>query len=174
MASRRHASPVASTGPEYFDLGSYRRPIRTNSLQAHEWFNRGLIWCFGFHHEEALRCFERAAVIDPGCVMAYWGIAYALGPNYNKPWSAFDNEELWQSLERAQQAILAALRQATRDQHDVEYRLVKALENRTNRARERDVPKGLPCWNRTFPSLDSGTGRPAAAAAARLVDWPQV
>ena len=26
--------------------------------------------------------------------MAHWGVAYALGPNYNKPWEAFDEADL--------------------------------------------------------------------------------
>ena len=41
-----------------------------------------------------MRCFERAADADPGCAMAHWGIAYAVGPNYNKDWPAFGDEEL--------------------------------------------------------------------------------
>ena len=39
----------------------------------------------GYHHEEAVACFERALEHDPTCAMAHWGIAYAIGPNYNKP-----------------------------------------------------------------------------------------
>ena len=38
---------------------------------------------FGFNHEEALRSFERAAELDPTAAMPHWGIAWALGPNYN-------------------------------------------------------------------------------------------
>ena len=41
----------------YFDLGNYSRDITTTSETARHWFNRGLIWCYGFNHEEALRCF---------------------------------------------------------------------------------------------------------------------
>lgn len=40
----------------YFDLGSYQREITTNSAEAQIWFNRGLNWCYAFHHTEALRC----------------------------------------------------------------------------------------------------------------------
>ena len=29
----------------------------------------------------------------PDCAMAHWGVAYAIGPNYNKPWEAFEEEE---------------------------------------------------------------------------------
>ena len=30
--------------------------------------------------------------------MAHWGIAYAIGPNYNKDWEAFDAAELAEAL----------------------------------------------------------------------------
>jgi hypothetical protein len=70
----------------YFNLGNYRRPITTTSLEAQTWFDRGLNWCYAFHHEEALRCFQKVIALDPNCAMAYWGLAYANGPNYNIPW----------------------------------------------------------------------------------------
>jgi hypothetical protein len=89
----------------YYDLGTYSRPVTTASPQAQLWFDRGLLWCYGFNHEESVRCFARAAEHDPGCAMAYWGIAYASGSNYNKPWEAFREEELRQAL--------AAIREAT-------------------------------------------------------------
>ena len=38
-----------------YDLGLYARPVTTASADAQIWFDRGLNWCFGFHHEEALR-----------------------------------------------------------------------------------------------------------------------
>jgi tetratricopeptide (TPR) repeat protein len=71
---------------EYYDLGAHGRPVTTDSAEAQLWFDRGLVWTYAFHHEEAVNCFEKAAAADPNCAMAHWGIAYALGPNYNKPW----------------------------------------------------------------------------------------
>ncbi|MBX2884724.1 MAG: hypothetical protein KTR32_32515 [Granulosicoccus sp.] len=67
------------------------------------------MWNYGYNHEEAIVCFERALDLDPGCAMAHWGIAYAVGPNYNKPWEAFEPEEKPDALERAGSAITAAL-----------------------------------------------------------------
>jgi hypothetical protein len=52
--------------------------------------DRGLLWCYGYNHDEAVRCFKKAAKHDPKCAMVHWGIAYAAGPNYNKQWVAFD------------------------------------------------------------------------------------
>lgn len=92
-----------------YDLGSYSRPVTTRSAAAQAWFDRGLVWCYGFNHEEAVRCFARAAEADPACAMAHWGIAYAAGPNYNKQWKAFDPVDLEQSLQRAREATRQAL-----------------------------------------------------------------
>ncbi len=71
----------------YFDLGSYGREITTDSPMAQTWFNRGLNWCYAFHHTEALRCFKKVIEADPTCAMGYWGLAYALGPYYNITWA---------------------------------------------------------------------------------------
>ncbi len=86
---------------DYYDLGTHSMPITTRSSEAQMWFDRGLVWCYGYHHEEAIECFEKALASDPGCPMAHWGIAYALGPNYNKPWHLFDPSDKAQSLSRA-------------------------------------------------------------------------
>src|SRR5215468_5311853 len=114
---------------DYFDLGSYTRRVTTGSDRAQTWFTRGLLWAYGFNHEEAAACFERAAEADPGCVMAYWGLAYALGPNYNKPWEAFGPEEASSSLSRAAAALTAAAGRAERAA-PVERALVHALASR--------------------------------------------
>ncbi|KAL2862470.1 uncharacterized protein BJX67DRAFT_296699 [Aspergillus lucknowensis] len=81
--------PVSSAR-EYYNLGSFQRPITTRSPDAQVWFNRGLIWVYAFNHAEGVHCFRQAIAHDPCCAMAYWGLAYAVGPNYNKPWERFD------------------------------------------------------------------------------------
>ena len=93
----------------YYDLGQYGRPVTTASADAQTWFNRGLLWCYGYNHDEAVRCFRKAAECDSGCAMAYWGISYAAGPNYNKQWKAFDPVDLGQSLNVAHDAARRAL-----------------------------------------------------------------
>jgi hypothetical protein len=93
---------------DYFDLGTYAREITTTSAETQAWFTRGLVWAYSFNHEEAAWCFERAIEADPGCALAHWGLAYALGPNYNKPWEAFDPADLSLSVSRAFAASRAA------------------------------------------------------------------
>ncbi len=94
---------------DYYDLGGHHRTVSTSSTETQLWFDRGLIWTYGFNHEEAVRCFERAVEHDPGCAMAHWGIAYASGPNYNKPWEAFDATDLDESVSRSHAATQRAL-----------------------------------------------------------------
>ncbi|MEE8636108.1 MAG: tetratricopeptide repeat protein [Acidiferrobacterales bacterium] len=114
---------------EYYDLGIYGWPITTKDPNAQLWFNRGMAWCYGFNHEEAIVCFERALKHDPSCAMAHWGIAYAIGPNYNKPWEAFDDEDKRNSLERALAASAAAVTVAA-SSTDIEQALIGALSKR--------------------------------------------
>jgi tetratricopeptide (TPR) repeat protein len=93
---------------DYFDLGDYSRAITTPSPSAQLWFDRGLIWIYAYNHEEAIACFEKALEDDPECAMAHWGIAYAIGPNYNKPWEAFEEEEKPDAVQIAKQSIAQA------------------------------------------------------------------
>lgn len=96
---------TVSSKEDYYDLGAYHRPITTSSVDAQAWFNRGLIWSYGFHHEESAACFEQAISHDANCAMAYWGLAYSLGPNYNKPWEFFEAGELERAVQRTHRAI---------------------------------------------------------------------
>jgi len=114
---------------DYFNLGSYSRAVTTTSADAQRWFDRGLVWCFGFNHEEAIVCFQKSLEHDPNCAMAHWGIAYAVGPNYNKQWADFDDEEKTSALTQAQSANTAALKLAA-DATPVERALIEALARR--------------------------------------------
>lgn len=76
-----------------FDLGEHTKPISTASIEAQRWFSIGLNWCFGFNHEEGVKCFHKALEHDPKCVMAHWGVAYGTGPFYNNVWRQFSAAE---------------------------------------------------------------------------------
>src|SRR4051812_38255829 len=120
------SSTGAAAMEPYFDFGTYTRGTSTASTSAQTWFDRGLVWSYAFHHEEAVRCFERAVEHDRGFTLAHWGIAYAIGPNYNKQWEAFDPVDLAASLEKACDEV-AATRACADRAAPVERALVEAL-----------------------------------------------
>lgn len=126
---RSKMPPRQSAAIQYYDLGSYQRPISTTSPDAQAWFNRGLIWAYAFNHQESARCFEQAILFDPACNMGYWGLAFALGPNYNKPWKLFDGEDLSITTTRAHGAAMEANRLAARAS-PVERAITEALQHR--------------------------------------------
>ncbi|KAM5515532.1 TPR domain-containing protein [Fusarium oxysporum f. sp. phaseoli] len=113
---------------DYYDLGAYRRTVSTTSENAEIWFNRGLLWCYSFNHGEALRCFQRAVEYDPQCAMAYWGVAYAIGPNYNKPWIRYDPADFTETVSKAQAALTLAT--AAQNTKPIEKALIEALSDR--------------------------------------------
>ena len=92
----------------YFDLGDYSRKVSENEL-SQTWFDRGLVWLFAYNHEEAITCFTKAIEADQNCAFAYWGIAYAIGPNYNKHWEVFAPDEKAPVLEKAHKFLQAGL-----------------------------------------------------------------
>jgi tetratricopeptide (TPR) repeat protein len=82
-------------------LGNHVHPIATKSAQAQQFFNQGIALIFGFNHDEAARQFARAAELDPETPMPHWGIALALGPNYNLPPMPDREEKAWKAIEKA-------------------------------------------------------------------------
>ena len=137
---------------DYFDLGSHRRPISTSSPGAQLWFNRGLVWTYAFNHEEAIRCFERALEHDPDCAMACWGIAYAIGPNYNKAWDAFDPVELVETVDRAFTATSHALERLA-GTSPVEEALIRAIAFRYPAAQ---IPPDFAAWTTGYAQAMRG------------------
>src|ERR1700687_1430856 len=66
-------------------LGDLHHPVSTKNAQAQQFFDQGLRFIYAFNHDEAARSFQHAAELDPKLAMAYWGVAEAVGPNYNDP-----------------------------------------------------------------------------------------
>lgn len=133
---------------DYYDLGTYSRPVTTHSPQAQRWFDRGLIWSYGYNHDEAIRCFRKALEHDHDCAMAYWGIAYASGPNYNKRWDAFIEQELKEAVAQARLATHAALAHID-GATPVEQGLIRALEQRYQADRATSLEQ-LFSWNDAY------------------------
>ena len=66
-------------------LGDLHHPVSTDNPEAQQFFDQGLRFTYAFNHAEAARSFQQAAELDAKLAMAYWGVAEAVGPNYNDP-----------------------------------------------------------------------------------------
>ncbi|TID20668.1 TPR domain protein [Venturia nashicola] len=133
---------------DYFDLGTYKRPITTSSSQAQLWFDRGLIWCYGFNHEEAINCFHKAISYDPHAAMCYWGLAFALGPNYNKPWEVYDKADLQETLKKTHAAAAKASELVATSGSDLEKALIEAIQVRY--LKDHAVDEDPMTWNKLY------------------------
>lgn len=87
--------------PLFDNLGTYRLKITTPSDLASRFVTQGIIMANGFNHAEAARSFREAVRQDSTCAMAYWGLAYVLGPNYNTNSSQGENDEILDAVDKA-------------------------------------------------------------------------
>ena len=146
-----HAAPAkAKPATLMTGYGNWHHPVSTKNAQAQAFFDQGLRQIYAFNHEEAARSFQRAAELDPKLAMAYWGVAEAVGPNYNDPASEDRFAQAHTAIEKAltlgadasesDQAYIAAL--AKRFPADPKSDLHVALEQ--YRDAMRDVVKRFP------------------------------
>jgi len=86
-AAQQHSTHSAAAKPVTImsGLGSLHHPVSTTNVQAQQFFDQGLRLIYAFNHDEAARSFQHAAELDPKLAIAYWGVAEAVGPNYNDP-----------------------------------------------------------------------------------------
>jgi tetratricopeptide (TPR) repeat protein len=143
-----------------FNLGTYRRLISTQSAETQRWFDIGLNWCYGFNHEEGIKCFEKALETDPHCPMVHWGIAYAAGPFYNLTWKEHGEAEANSATKRCFEHVQLARANAAAAS-EVERWLIEALACRFQKP-HRVTPQEFEQWDDAY------------AAAMRLVyqDFP--
>ncbi len=119
-AEPRRVMPEGATAPLFNDLGDHGYAVSTSSKQAQRYFDQGLILSYGFNHAEAARSYQEAQRLDPNCAMCFWGEAYVLGANINKPMEPSDAPRAHEAAEQGlrvakahgttkEQALLAAL-----------------------------------------------------------------
>jgi len=163
MAS--HSRPVTLvTG-----LGDLHHPVSTKNAEAQKFFDQGLRFIYAFNHDEAARSFHKAAELDPKLAMAWWGVAEAVGPNYNDPASEERFKEAHDAIQKAsdlsgaasasEKAYIAAM--AKRFPADPKSDLRKAAEDYRDAMRE--VMKSFP------DDLDAATL--SAEAGMNLHPW---
>ena len=83
-------------------VGNVHHPVSASNPEAQKFFDQGLCLIYDFNHDEAARSFQRAAELDSKLAIAYWGIAEAVGPNYNDP---ANEERFKQAHEAIQKAV---------------------------------------------------------------------
>src|SRR5262245_60882125 len=109
QAQHQHHESEPSTTTELQEgLGNHSHPIATQSALAQKFFDQGLALIFGFNHDEAARLFARASELDPKSPMPQWGIALALGPNYNLPPMPEREEKAWRAIDKAKELAATA------------------------------------------------------------------
>src|ERR1700751_5231032 len=98
----QHAAPAGKTVDlNLTAVGRQHHPIHTSSKEAQDYFDQGITLVYGFNHEEAARAFERAGQLDPASPMPLWGIAMALGPNYNLDVDAEREKQAFEAIQKA-------------------------------------------------------------------------
>lgn len=120
----RDGTASAAPAPAlYPGFSGYARQVTTQSEEAQRWFDQGIQLLYGYNHDEAIRSFETAARVDPGCAMAWWGAAYARGLHINNPEMTEEQSRL--AFESAQRAAAAL-----DDETPAERALVRAVTQR--------------------------------------------
>jgi tetratricopeptide (TPR) repeat protein len=109
---QEHPGHDARTKPRGVTLtpgyGTWHHPVSTNNAQAQAFFDQGLRQIYAFNHDEAMRSFQHAGELDPKLAMAFWGIAEAVGPNYNDPASEDRFIQAHTAIEKAQSLAAGA------------------------------------------------------------------
>ena len=104
LIAQEHAAHATPAKPAALmaGIGNLHHPVSTKNVQAQQFFDQGLRLIFAFNHDEAARSFQRASELDPNLAIAWWGIAEAVGPNYNDPAS---DERFQHAHEAIQKAV---------------------------------------------------------------------
>src|SRR5215470_12727448 len=101
MAQEHAAHTAAKPASLMSGISDLHHPVSTGNAEAQKFFDQGLRLIYAFNHDEAARSFQRAGELDPKLAMAYWGVAEAVGPNYNDPASDARFQQAHEAIEKA-------------------------------------------------------------------------
>jgi tetratricopeptide (TPR) repeat protein len=138
-------------------VGRQHHAIATKNPEAQDYFDQGLTLLYAFNHEEAARSFQKAAQLDPTSPMPLWGIAAAVGPNYNLDVDA-DREKLAADTIHQAQKLAA---QAPQNEQDYVNALAARYSNEPKpdyQKLARDYAKAMKALHTKYPDdLDAAT-----------------
>jgi tetratricopeptide (TPR) repeat protein len=98
MPPQQPSSALPALNPQF---GKVNFRTSTKNAQAQQYFEQAMALYYGFNHGEAEKCFAAAAQLDPNFAMAQWGIALAVGPNYNVDVDAEREKQAFSAITRA-------------------------------------------------------------------------
>jgi len=101
LAAQNHGMGASHPVTLMAGLGDLHHPVSARNAEAQKFFDQGLRLIYAFNHDEAARSFRKAAELDPKLAMAYWGIAEAVGPNYNDPASEDRFKQAHEAIQKA-------------------------------------------------------------------------
>ena len=144
VSAQHHSMATSKPVTLVTGIGNQHHPVSTKNPQAQQFFDQGLRFIYAFNHDEAARSFQKASELDPKLGMAFWGIAEAVGPNYNDPASDDRFKQAHEAIQKAvdlsanapvnEQAYIAAM--ALRFPADPKSDLRKAAEEYRDAMRE--------------------------------------
>jgi len=89
--------------PALTGWGNYSWKVTTSSDSAQFYFNQGINMYYSYHLIEAEASFDKATKFDPGCAMAWFGKALAMGPTINSKDGFETSVTVLRSLEKSKQ-----------------------------------------------------------------------
>jgi len=101
LGQHQHSPAPVKTTALAIGLGPVGHPVSTSNAEAQRFFNQGLAYVYAFNHHEAVRSFQRAVALDPQLAMGHWGIALALGSNYNLQADAPQRQQAYANLQKS-------------------------------------------------------------------------
>ena len=131
-----------SLAPHDYDFGApanyaFATAVTCGNEDARKMYVRAWGHMLNYNHEQAIACFSQCTELDPGCAMAWWGIAYCVSSNYN--WAP--------GLGSGYDAIQQALR-LKGGVSELERDLIEALATRSSaEARDNADPTALNMGN---------------------------
>jgi tetratricopeptide (TPR) repeat protein len=138
-------------------VGRQHHPIATKNTKAQAYFDQGLTLIYAFNHEEAARSFEHASELDPASPMPLWGIAMAVGPNYNMDVDAAREKLAFETIQKAR-TLAANSPQAERDYVEALTTRYSSEPNPDYKKLARDYVAAMKSLSAKYPDdLDAAT-----------------
>src|SRR5882762_6522606 len=108
LSAQNHGMGTSKAVTLVTGIGDAHHPASTKNAEAQQFFDQGLRFIYVFNHDEAARSFQKATELDPKLAMAYWGVAEAVGPNYNDPASDHRFKAAHEAIQKARDLSVSA------------------------------------------------------------------